>query len=679
MTHRKRYPMPDEQEKDSLENPDDPETRAGTDAPEGNGGREDDGGAAEGRNAGAGPVRDVRRTTPVTVALTATAAACAVALVVVFNVRPVRDGLENHGLLWVAAAALALAFAFLTVLTIVREKADLDYVRGLLESAVEANSRLGMLLEAGREIGSTLDMGEILEKLHRYASGVTGASMGALYLYEKSGEVLRLAGVEGVDEQKVMFTELPMGKGLLGRVAIEGRMVAIEDIRRVDERDNVFFGAAEPSSLMLVPLVARGKFLGMLVTGNAEPHSYTAEEKLLLDGLAELAGLAITNAELYRIARKSLDALTRERGVKDSVLEEMVAGVITTDARGRIGVFNREAQRLTGYSFAEMTQRRLRPESSLDQNPLGPLEHGLLEVLDNPSLLREGDALIMKNDRALLPVSYRIYPLVSGPEVVGSACVFMEARRAHPSPDRGSVDYQVLLRSLGARVEHVYTHPLSRVIDRMKGMGIDDWSRAREDITRTLGAGHSTLLGLLEDLEQYLNCTTTREWDRPAEWDLNTVVQEVVREVLAAPMAEGVSVSVRMQPGLQKAFGYERMIRSALAEVVENACTAASMGDMRVEITGRNEGGRAWVEVRDGGPGLTDESAEHMYMPFYTLWEGRSGLGLSLVKRVMARLDGRVGASRLESGALFFLEFAAAPGSDLERGEEEDATGAGGL
>ena len=673
--------MPDEQEKDSREDPGDagPSPRTGgADAPAGNGGRAEAGGGDAGRKPAAVSGRDVKRTTPATVALMATATACAIALAVVFNVRPVRDGLEDHGLLWAAAAGLVLVFAFLAVLAIVREKIDLGYVRGLLESAVDANNRLRMLLEGGREIGSTLDMGEILEKLHRYASGVTGASMGAIYLYEKSGDVLRLAGVEGVDEQKVMFPELPMGKGLLGRVASKGQMVAIGDVGRVDERDNVFFGAAEPSSMVLVPLVARGKFLGMLVTANAEPHAYTTDEKLLLDGLAELAGLAITNAELYRIARKSLDALTRERGVKDSVLEEMVAGVITTDASGRIGVFNREAQRLTGYAFAEMTQRRLLPESSLDQNPLGPLEHGLLEVLENPSLVREGDALIMKSDRALLPVSYRIYPLVSGPEVVGSACVFMEARRPAPSADSGSVDYQVLLRSLGARVEHVYTHPLSRVIERMKGMDIDDWSRAREEITRTLGAGHSTLLGLLEDLEQYLNCTTTREWDRPAEYDLGAIVQKVVREVLAAAMADGVSVSVRMQPGMHKAFGYERMISSALAEVAENACTAASMGDMRVEITGRDEGNRVRVEVRDGGPGLTDESFRHMYMPFYTVWEGRSGLGLSLVKRVMAKLGGRVGASRLGDGATFFLEFPAAPGSDLEQGDEEGAVGAGG-
>jgi len=461
----------------------------------------------------------------------------------------------------------------------------------------------------------------------------------------------------------------------LGEAAGRREMLAVDSTTSIDERDNVFFGAVEPASLVMVPLVARGKFLGMLVAGNLEEHTYTIDEKRLLDGLGELASMAITNAELYRIARKTLDALSRERGVAGSVLEEMVAGVITADARGRIGTFNREAQRLTGYTFAEKTQALLRPEVSLDQNPLGPLEHGMLEVLANPSMVKEGDAIIMKTDMAILPISYRIYPLVDGTDVVGAACVFMEAKGADVESRKGSVDYQVLLRSLGARVERVYTHPLSRVIERLRGMNIDDWSRSREDLIHVLEAGQSTLLGLLEDLEQYLNCTTTREWDRATGHDIAGITAEVVREVLAQPALAGVRVSVKLS-GLERVFGFDRMIRTALEQVIENACIAARLGDNRVEVTGRDEGGFVRVDVRDWGPGLSRDSREYMFMPFFTDWEGRSGLGLSMVKRVMLRLGGRVGLSEVEGGVLFFLEFPTAPGAPVELDDDESATDA---
>jgi signal transduction histidine kinase/putative methionine-R-sulfoxide reductase with GAF domain len=618
----------------------------------------------------------IRHATPTTVVLVGISVLCAIALIIVFSLESVRVYLEGKGLLWILPVGMALVFGVLIVIVVVREMSNLQYVEGLLEDMVEANKRLRLLLEAGRDIGSTLELQLILETVIDYTAAATGSSIGAVYLWEKSEDVLRLAVSRGVDENKMMFKELPMKQGLLGRVAGDRQMVAIDDTSTIDERDNVFFGAADPLSMVLVPLVARGRLIGMLVAASEEPHAYAMDEKRLLDGLGELASLSITNAELYRIARRSLDALSRERGVKDSVLEEMVAGVITADSKGRIAVFNREAQRLTGYTFAEMTQARLRPEASLDQNPLGPLEHGLLEVLDNPSLVREGDALLLKSDKALLPVSYRIYPLVSGPEVIGAACVFMEARMAEGSR-KEPVDYQVLLRSLGARIERVYTHPLSRVIERMRSMDIDDWSRAREDIIKTLRAGHSTLLGLLEDLEQYLNCTTTREWDTPGECDLAAMTQEVVREAVGAASAEGVTVSVKMA-GLKPAFGYERMVRSALEQVIQNACIAAFEGDKRVTVIGRNESSRVVVEVADTGPGFSSEASEFMFMPFYTAWEGRSGLGLSLVKRVMSRLGGKVSAKDSPQGATFTLEFPTSPGLELDAGDESAAGAVGG-
>ena len=665
--------MPDEKTSDT-EAPSDPEAGGRSSTPRGAGagneaaagtGEAAPGGSDDREHAKLSRKLGVRHVTPVTVILFTVATLFAIALIVLFNLRSVGDSLEAKGLFWILPAGLLVIFGTLVVMVLVREAANLKHVEGMLDGMVDVNERLRLLMEAGREIGSTLDLPEILQKILDYTSDVTDADIGAVYLWEKSEDILRLAVVRGVDESKIMFKELPMKKGLMGQAATDRQMLAIDSTKSIDERDNVFFGAVEPLSLVLVPLAARDRFLGMLVAANTHEHSYSMDEKRLLDGLAELSSLAITNAELYRIARRSLDALSRERGVTDSVLDEMVAGVITADARGRIGVFNREAQHLTGYTFTEKTQVRLRPETSLDQNPLGPLEHGMLEVLDNPSLIREGDALVMKSDKALLPVSYRIYPLVNGPEVIGVACVFMEARGVSAEASaKGSVDYQVLLRSLGARVERVYTHPLSRVIERMRGLDIDDWSRGKEDVIRTLKAGYSTLLGLLEDLEQYLNCTTTREWDSPGECDLSEIGREVVREAIASPEAEGVTVTVKLS-GLSPAFGFERMVRSALEQVIENACIAASFGGGRVEVTGRDQGSFVRIEVKDKGPGLDPETREFMFMPFFTVWEGRSGLGLSMVKRVMSRLGGRVGVEDVAEGALFYLEFPTSPGREL--------------
>jgi len=58
------------------------------------------------------------------------------------------------------------------------------------------------------------------------------------------------------------------------------------------------------------------------------------------------------------------------------------------------------------------------------------------------------------------------------------------------------------------------------------------------------------------------------------------------------------------------------------------------------------------------------------------VWEGRSGLGLSIVKRVMARIGGRVGTGDVAGGAMFFLEFPTSPSREEPGTGEEPAAGA---
>jgi signal transduction histidine kinase len=165
------------------------------------------------------------------------------------------------------------------------------------------------------------------------------------------------------------------------------------------------------------------------------------------------------------------------------------------------------------------------------------------------------------------------------------------------------------------------------------------------------------LIGLFEDVEQFLNCVTTREWDSPAEHDVGAMVGEIVEQVLRSTEVQGVAASVKLAD-LPPVYGYERMLRSALEQVIENACNAAADTGKKVQITGREEsGGFVRVEVYDNGPGIPVEEREFIYNPFFTSREGRSGLGLSIAQRVVKRLGGRLRLAESEKGTLFILDF----------------------
>lgn len=85
-------------------------------------------------------------------------------------------------------------------------------------------------------------------------------------------------------------------------------------------------------------------------------------------------------------------------------------------------------------------------------------------------------------------------------------------------------------------------------------------------------------------------------------------------------------------------------IRSVVRNIVENAVRYTPNGG-RVDLGVYREGGRAVLQVEDTGPGVPPQDIERIFEPFY---RGRrptgngSGLGLSIVKRIVDRYGGSI-------------------------------------
>ena len=71
---------------------------------------------------------------------------------------------------------------------------------------------------------------------------------------------------------------------------------------------------------------------------------------------------------------------------------------------------------------------------------------------------------------------------------------------------------------------------------------------------------------------------------------------------------------------------------------------------------------RFWV--RDNGPGLTPKAQARLFTPFTRLDQARAkghGLGLSIVRRIVEKLGGKVGVeSQIGAGSLFSFTLPAA-------------------
>jgi len=125
---------------------------------------------------------------------------------------------------------------------------------------------------------------------------------------------------------------------------------------------------------------------------------------------------------------------------------------------------------------------------------------------------------------------------------------------------------------------------------------------------------------------------------------MKAVVDEALRRVAdLAERAGGVTVDAPAQWPM--VLGYAPWIEEVWINYLSNALKYGG-APPRVEIGADVSDGQVRCWVRDYGDGLTVEQQARLFTPFERLDQARAtghGLGLSIVKRIITKLDGEVG------------------------------------
>ncbi len=90
------------------------------------------------------------------------------------------------------------------------------------------------------------------------------------------------------------------------------------------------------------------------------------------------------------------------------------------------------------------------------------------------------------------------------------------------------------------------------------------------------------------------------------------------------------------------------MLRSVLLNLVLNACQASR--DWPVEVTTSVQGDKCHIEVSDRGPGIPPDLRDRVFDPFFTTKSSGTGLGLPIVKRLVASMGGSIELRPREGG-----------------------------
>jgi len=144
--------------------------------------------------------------------------------------------------------------------------------------------------------------------------------------------------------------------------------------------------------------------------------------------------------------------------------------------------------------------------------------------------------------------------------------------------------------------------------------------------------------------------------------DVSELVSEVLAELRRSSSDRELTVSIGPLP---PASADPTLLREVFANLLSNAIKFTGRTDEpRIEIQGWQEGDHTVYSVRDNGAGFDQRQARSLFTPFRRLHPGEqfegTGVGLSLVRRIIERHGGRVAAEgEVGRGACFRISLPA--------------------
>ena len=182
---------------------------------------------------------------------------------------------------------------------------------------------LGFLHEIATRMSQAPPVHEVLREVMRFAAAVVECDSCFVYVLEKDELVLRAS--KNPHPEIIDRLKLKLGEGITGWVAEHREPVAVPRNAMRDPRFKFFNDLPEDrfEAFLSVPLMSRGRLVGVLNLQNRKPHQYSKREISMISTVGTMAGAEIEMARLQDEERRRIG-----REVHDSLGQDLTAAKI---------------------------------------------------------------------------------------------------------------------------------------------------------------------------------------------------------------------------------------------------------------------------------------------------------------------------------------------------------------
>ena len=535
---------------------------------------------------------------------------------------------------------------------------------------------------------------EILDRLLRFTEEQSPGVLGSVLLLDSDGVTLRHGGAPSLPVEYTRAIDGVVsgeGVGSCGTAVARRAAVIVTDIL-TDPLWQPYWPLADKFGLRAcwsTPIFSRSnQILGTFAFYYKEARSPSPDDLELIEAASSLASIAIER----KLAEEALRQITM---LQKAILDSAGVSIISADADGRILSFNRAAERMLGWSAAEVVGRfnvsQFHDAEELQARAAAiNRETGLAITADSEVFAataragkhdeREWTYITRSGER--IPVQVSTTTLADGSgQFAGYLCVGADlAARKKEEQARALLEAQLrqsqkmqAIGTLAGGIAHDFNNILSAIIGNAELLRMDlPPARAFQDSLASILKASERARILVRHI---LSFSRSEEPDRQP-----MVLMPVITEALELIRAS-VPVTIDIQSDLQntqlRVLANATQIHQILMNLCANASQAMRGAPGRIELAkrvvqvdaataranpGLHPGRYIMVSVSDNGCGMDPQTLERIFEPFFTTkgpGEG-TGLGLAVVHGIMQSHGGAITvASTLGQGTTFQLYFPA--------------------
>jgi two-component system sensor kinase FixL len=359
-------------------------------------------------------------------------------------------------------------------------------------------------------------------------------------------------------------------------------------------------------------------------------------------------------------------ALRAREAHLESILETVPDAMVVIDENGIMQSFSSAAERLFGWSEAEVRGRNV---DMLMPQPFREAHDGYLRrylTTGERRIIGIGRVVVgQRRDGSTFPMELSVgeVKLADGRFFTGFVRDLSErqetqARLQELQAELVHVSRLTAMGEMASGLAHELNQPLSAIANYLRGSVrlLDKGDPADTPRLRdAMGKAAEQALRAGEVIRRLRDFVGRGDVERHVE-SLSKMVQEASALALVGAKELGVRVTMAFSPAADAVLADRVQIQQVVINLVRNAMDVlptSTRRELRISTSDQGDG-FAVVQVADTGPGVSDDVRERLFQPFTTTKPDGMGVGLSICRTIIEAHGGSIWVeSNADGGATF--------------------------